>query len=129
MKVALLASAVNSHEVAFRDVLAEKIRVLGAEIIFWEGTDLKVPDIDVLTVLLDGRPLSAIDNIRLGLFRQMADMGKRKPKQLIVAYEYAKKAGDEYKDLKIFEHIAGTERNFIYCLKDYIFFANQHGVK
>ena len=129
MKIALLASAVNGHEVAFRGVLAEKIRVLGAEVFFWEGTDLEVPEVDVLAVLLDGRGLTKIDNIRLGLFRHMADIGKRKPKQLIVAYEYAKKAGDDYKDLKIFDHVAGTERNFIYCLKDYIFFANKNGVK
>jgi hypothetical protein len=129
MRVLLVASAANQHEKDYRRQLADKIAAIGAEVIFWEGQSLTWPEAEVLAVLLDGRPLSALEWLRLGAWRQAATASQAWPRRIMVAYEYAPGAGQMIPLPDLFEHIANTERNFIYCLKDYIFFANRNGTQ
>jgi hypothetical protein len=125
MKVVLIASSANKHDLAWRDVIKTKIEAIGAEVLFLQPGQLW-QEADVLAVLFDGHDLSVVEAARIGAFRLWADQVERLPKPLIVGYNYSGGSDAALKDFTLFNHIANTERNFIYCLKDYIFIQNKH---
>ena len=126
MKVVLIASAANKHDLEYRDSLQTKIEAIGAEVILLNPKQLIDEEADVLAVLFDGHNTSPTDCARIGAFRQWADSATQLPKPIVVGYNYAKGSDEELKASGLFTHIAETERNFIYCLKDYIFIQNKN---
>jgi len=126
MKVVLIASAANKHDLDYRASLQAKIEAIGAEVIYLKPKQLIDKEADVVAVLLDGHDIASVDAARIGAFRQWADSATKLPKPIVVGYDYAKGSDAELKASGWFTHIAETERNFIYCLKDYIFIQNKH---
>lgn len=126
MKAGLIINTANKHDLEYREYIAGKIRAIGAEVEYLEGDKLEEIDANVLVVIFDGHNLSSIDIARLGWFRRLADESKKFPKRIIVGYQFANGSNDDLKKIGLFDHLAETEINLIYCLKDYIFYFNKN---
>lgn len=126
MKIALIISAASRHEKDYRDYLIGQLAAIGYEVVTF-GRKWQPEEADVLVAVFDGRPLTALDGARIGWFRRLADSSKSFPKKLVVGYQYAGGSDDDLKSSGVFDHLAKTELNLIYCLKDYIYITNKHG--
>lgn len=125
MKVALIINSISKHDLAYRDYIANKLKAIGCEVEFVDGKKWQAFDADVLAVVFDGHDLSPVNNARIGWFKRLVDETDVLPKKMIVGYEYAKGSDEQLKSSGLFNHLAKTEINLIYCLKDYIFYYNR----
>ena len=123
MRVAILAAANNSYEKKYLNELAENIQRLGFEVSINTAHN-QLTQCETVVAILDGRDWPPEVYVALGYFwhyRQSAGL----PKKLMVGYELTAGAAHKLASLKLFDHLAQTEKGLIACLKDYLFYCRQ----